>query len=208
MAKVDWEGEVTAVQPRIRLNRSFDERSHSYLGFSLRIDGRVDGEPAVFWVGIGKAAQAKFQCQTGMTASGKANAVTDPRLERDGYYKVSQLMVAPGSAKSDTSSPPWEGVPPTLETYRSRGHRRLSTKTYEAHCDGCQWACRMPVIMTVDRWNSQQKQYRFETFCYGPTACSLYNAGPTRTVPGRNGIVWEERDCVDAEATAHRAPNV
>src|SRR5262249_34733644 len=30
--------EVTAVQPRIRLTRSFDQRSHSYLGYLLRIE--------------------------------------------------------------------------------------------------------------------------------------------------------------------------
>lgn len=27
--KVEWEGMVTSVQPRIRLTRSFDQRSHS-----------------------------------------------------------------------------------------------------------------------------------------------------------------------------------
>jgi hypothetical protein len=30
---------VTAVQPRIVLTRSFDERSHSYLGYVLRLEG-------------------------------------------------------------------------------------------------------------------------------------------------------------------------
>ena len=29
--KVEWEGEVISVQPRIRLNRSFDERNHGLL---------------------------------------------------------------------------------------------------------------------------------------------------------------------------------
>jgi hypothetical protein len=39
--KIAWSGAVTAVQPRIRLTRSFDERSHTYLGYLLRIDGTV-----------------------------------------------------------------------------------------------------------------------------------------------------------------------
>jgi hypothetical protein len=46
---------------------------------------------------------------------------------------------------------------------------------------------------------------RFETFCYGPKACALYRPGPTRKVPGRKGVTWEEADWVDKDATAHRA---
>lgn len=166
-----------------------------------------DGEPTVFWVGIGKAAQLKFQCQTGMKASGKAEPVRDDRLERDDYYKVSQLKLTPGPVNTVNNAPPWEGVPPELTLYRARGHRRLSAKTYESRCITCQWACRMPVIMTIDQWNPQNVQYRFETFCYGPKACSLYQAGPTRKVPGRNGMSWEEEDWVDEQATAHRSLN-
>jgi len=30
--KSQWSGEINAVQPRIRLLRSFDERHHAYLG--------------------------------------------------------------------------------------------------------------------------------------------------------------------------------
>ncbi len=31
MDKIEWSGRIQALQPRIRLMRSFDERSHSYL---------------------------------------------------------------------------------------------------------------------------------------------------------------------------------
>ena len=78
------------------------------------------------------------------------------------------------------------------------------TRTYEAKCLGCIWGCRMPVEMIVDQWNPREKRYRFETFCYGPKSCQLYRAGPTRKVPGRRGMVWEEEDWVDEQATAHR----
>ena len=38
--KVAWSADPNpAVQPRIRLMRSFDERHHSYQGYVLRIDG-------------------------------------------------------------------------------------------------------------------------------------------------------------------------
>jgi hypothetical protein len=62
----------------------------------------------------------------------------------------------------------------------------------------------MPVIITVDHWNPEQRQYRFETFCYGPKSCRFYKSGPTRKVLGRKGMSWEEEDWVDEEATAHR----
>ena len=62
----------------------------------------------------------------------------------------------------------------------------------------------MPVEITIDHWNPGKKKYRTETFCYGPRSCCYYRAGPTQKVPGRKGMVWEEADWVDEEATAHR----
>ena len=59
--------------------------------------------------------------------------------------------------------------------------------------------------MIIDQWNPSQRRYRFETFCYGPKSCSRYKAGPTRKVPGRKGMSWEEESWVDDEATAHRS---
>ena len=41
-AKLSWQGRVLGVQPRIRLLRSFDERTHNYLGYVLRIEGSLD----------------------------------------------------------------------------------------------------------------------------------------------------------------------
>jgi hypothetical protein len=63
----------------------------------------------------------------------------------------------------------------------------------------------MPVEIIIDQWNTSQKRYRFESFCYGPKSCSLYRAGRTRIVPGRKGMVWEEEDWVDEQDTAHRS---
>lgn len=78
-AKLPWRGTVTSVQPRIRLLRSFDERSHSYLGYVLRLDGDVGGENREFTVAIGKAAQAKHDFMVGCEVSGEAVPVPDPR---------------------------------------------------------------------------------------------------------------------------------
>jgi hypothetical protein len=40
-----------------------------------------------------------------------------------------------------------------------------------------------------------------------PKSCPLYRAGPTRKVPGRKGMSWEEEDWVDEEATEDRGPD-
>ena len=202
--KLDWQGTVLAIQPRIRLTRSFDERSHSYLGYSLRIQGIIGSDEREFLVGIGGAARAKHQFQVGDVLAGQAAPVADPKLESVEFYKVSGLKLIQRATEQASSPPPWLGVPPDLPVYRERGHRRLDAKTYEARCTSCIWGCRMAVEMIIDQWNPSQKKYRFETFCYGPKSCSLYRPGPTRKVPGRKGMSWEEEDWVDADATAHR----
>jgi len=42
--KTSWNGRLIGVQPRIRLTRSFDQRSHTYQGYVLRVHGAVGGE--------------------------------------------------------------------------------------------------------------------------------------------------------------------
>lgn len=202
--KLNWTGRIMSIQPRIRLTRSFDQRSHTYLGYCLVIDGLIDGEETAFSVGIGKAAQAKHDFQAGDKVSGAAHPVTDERMEPVAYYKASKLKVLKRAAQQDETPPPWHGPPVDLQTYRERGHRRLAARTYESRCRSCVWGCRMPVEIIVDHWNPGQKRYRFETFCYGPKSCAFYKAGPTRKVPGRRGMSWEEEDWVDEDTTAHR----
>ena len=202
--KITWQGMLISVQPRIRLTRSFDERSHSYLGYALRIHGIIRDEEREFLVGIGKGAQTKHQFRAGDIVSGKAVPVADNRLEPVDFYKASGLKVIERVAEEAPPPPPWLGAPPELTAYRERGHRRLAARTYETKCLACIWGCRMPVEMIIDQWNPSQRRYRFETFCYGPKSCVLYAAGPTRKVPGRRGMSWEEEDWVDEDATAHR----
>jgi hypothetical protein len=206
-AKVRWNGSVISIQPRIRLTRSFDERSHSYLGYALRLRGTVAGETREFALGIGPGAQAKHAFRVGDRVSGEAAPVADARLEPVEFYKASALALGERAAAPASGGPPWRGIPPPLETYRSRGHRRLDPRTCEAKCRSCHWGCRMPVEIILDKWRPEIKQYRFETFCYGPKSCPDYRAGATRKVPGRRGMTWEEEDWVDQEAIAHRGPD-
>jgi hypothetical protein len=202
--KVSWSGKIISVQPRIRLIRSFDQRTHSYLGYTLTIQGCVDGEERTFTVGIGKEAQAKHQFEAGHVVSGKSEQIQDSKSEASEYYKTSELRVMDKRIEQKESGPPWKGVPPVLEVYRERGHRRLDFRTYESKCRVCIWGCCMPVEMIIDHWNPRKKKYRFETFCYGPKSCPFYRAGPTRKVPGRRGMSWEEEDWVDEDAVSHR----
>lgn len=202
--KLEWRGKVVAVQPRIRLMRSFDERSHSYLGYVLKVRGSISSEMREFTVAVGKAAHQKNQFRAGDQVSGRALPVSDPRLETAELYKASVLQVLARPQSSSEDPPPFLGVPPSLEVYRARGHRRLAARTYDTKCSTCIWGCQMAVEMIVDHWNPSVRRYRRETFCYGPKSCSSYKAGPTRKVPGRKGMSWEEEDWVDDEATAHR----
>jgi len=202
--KLSWQGRVVSVQPRIRLTRSFDERSHTYLGYALRVQGTIGDESREFWVGVGKGAHVKNRFQVGDTVCGMSEPVADSRIETVEFYRISGLKVVGQVEKQVVEPPPWPGVPPELETYRARGHRRLDARTYEAKCQSCLWGCRMAVEMIIEQWNPSVRRYRHETFCYGPKSCPWYKAGPTRKVPGRKGMTWEEEDWVDEDATAHR----
>lgn len=204
--KLIFEGEILSVQPRIRLTRSFDERTHNYLGYATQINGVVDGIERQFSIGIGKDIQGKHEFRVGDQITGECVPVPDSDLEPVEFYKVSKLKKTSQfqSISSNENTPPWEGLPPSLDEYRERGHRRLSAQTYETKCKTCIWGCRMPVEIIVDHWNPSKCKYRYETFCYGPKSCRFYKAGPIRKVPGRNGMVWEEEDWIDEQDTGHR----
>ena len=191
--------------PEIKLTRSFDERSHSYLGYLIRIVGTVDGADAEFRVGVGSGAHAKNQFRIGDSIEGFGRRVRDPQLEVADIYQVSKLKILRRGGDLDSAAP-WHRVPPPLPVYRERGHRRLATATYESKCQSCMWGCAMPVEIIVDHWNPQRRRYRTETFCYGPLSCPIYQSGPMRKVPGRNGMVHEEPDWLDRDLTAHRGP--
>ena len=206
-AKISFQGEFISVQPRIRLLRSFDQRSHSYLGYVILIRGSLGQEQRDFSVGIGKAVQSRHGFQVGDQISGQAAFVQDQRMEPVELYKASGLQVLKRPGIHVEVPPPWQGQPPDLERYKERGHRRLDKKTYHARCLSCIWGCLMPVEMIIDQWSPGKKSFRFESFCYGPKSCSLYSAGPVRTVPGRKGMKWREEDWVDEDATSHRGPD-
>jgi hypothetical protein len=99
--RVPWSGVLTSIQPRIRLTRSFDERSHTYQGFVLRVSGMVGDEARDVTVAIGEAAHAKHSFQAGDMVSGEGEPVADPRLETAEIYKVSK------PARRASGAPAW-----------------------------------------------------------------------------------------------------
>jgi hypothetical protein len=206
--KSNFRGELRSAQPRIRLLRSYDQRQHNYMGYALSLRGTLDDVQRSFSLGIGPGAQAKLQLRVGDVLEGEAEPVADPRLESVELYRASKLRVLARAGESAASGPPWRGVPPALDTYRGRGHRRLDEGAYrDTACAECIWGCRMPVEITLDPWRPDEREYRFETFCYGPKSCPAYVGGPLRTVPGRNNTVWTEEDDVDQQGIAHRGPD-
>lgn len=207
MEKVPWQGILLSVQPRIRLGRSFDQRSHTYLGYALRVRGTVGREERDFLVGVGEGAHAKHQFRAGDIVSGEALPVADPHLETVEFYKVSGLTKTQSGYLAEPASPPWRDVPPLFAIYRARGHRRLAARTYEEKCTTCIWGCHMAVQMIIDQWDPFKRRYRTETFCYGPRSCPFYRPDPTRKVPGRRGMTYTEEDWIDGEATSHRGPD-
>jgi hypothetical protein len=200
---IEWEGTIESVQPRIRLMRSFDQRSHNYLGYVLRLEGACDGTSRAFLVAIGPAAHAKHQFRAGDRVRGLAHPVADRESELAEFYKASKLSVIDrGSSSPD--GPPWRHTAPPLETYRERGHLRLDRGVYDRSCTACVWGCLMAVDMIIDHWNPSNRRSRTETFCYGPLDCPIYRAGPKRKVPGRRGMSWTEEDWVDEQDVEHR----
>ena len=91
--KTPWSGKLISIQPRIRLLRSFDQRSHSYQGYVLQIHGVIGETMSTFAIGIGKGAQAKYQFRAGDLVSGKSEVVSDARTEVAEYYKTSELIL-------------------------------------------------------------------------------------------------------------------
>jgi hypothetical protein len=129
MDKSTFKGIIISIQPRIRLTRSFDEASHTYLGYAIKLDGEINNQHTIFSIGIGKAAHSKHQFKINDVISGECVPVPDPDLEPTQFYKVSKLKIISKSTTIGSISTPWELVPPELEVYRERGHRRLAAST-------------------------------------------------------------------------------
>lgn len=105
MDKHNFIGKIISIQPRIRLTRSFDEASHTYLCYAITLDGEINDQSTTFSIGIGKATHAKHQFKVNDVISGECVPVPDPNTEPTQYYKVSKLKVISQGTISNNSSP-------------------------------------------------------------------------------------------------------
>src|SRR5258705_2050008 len=117
-----WQGTLLAIQPRIRLTRSFDERTHTYLGYALRLDGAVGDRRGEFLVGIGSGTQGKHCFRAGDVGQGESSPVADPRTEPGDSYKTARLQLM--ARGPETPPPPaWLGDPTGLPGFPEPGPR-------------------------------------------------------------------------------------
>lgn len=203
MEKVQFNGKILSVKARIRLLRSFDQiPSHQYQGYTLILDGEIDGQPtSPIKIAIGPKAHEQHQFRIGDRISGVAMPVTDSETEWAEYYKVSALKIEHRAPESTTEAGPEGGIAPSLEKYREHGHFRLHRETCETKCILCPFGLTMATQIILDQWNPSKIKWRFETHCYGPLGCPKYKSGPPYRVPGRkSGMVYVDDDVERAES--------
>jgi hypothetical protein len=92
----------TAADP---IERSFDQRSHTYLGYALTVRGSIGAQAREFRLGVGQGAHAKHHFRVGDSVSGDALPVADPRLETLEFYKIGNLKVELRAAEQELSRP-------------------------------------------------------------------------------------------------------
>lgn len=198
MEKIKFEGAITAVKPRIRLIRSFDQVSHAYFGYTLVMDAVMDGKECKdLRVAVGQKAHEKNRFRIGDRIYGEALPLEAPEREWADLYKVSGLkVISCGDATEDRPADMTGGMAPPLRVYREKGHVRLDPRTYESKCRQCPWGVVMATQIIVDHWNpSTSTKWRKETHCYGPQDCPNYRAGKPRSVLGRKpGMLWVDDD--------------
>jgi hypothetical protein len=210
MEKINWKGTILSIQPRTNVWRyRIDNRTHSYIGYNLFLDGVANGEAAQFAVAISEKQQQSVGFRIGDEASGTGWTKKYPQWEYADYYRAGALKrINPNDTPADESkAPPWTGDPPDMATYEWRGCRVLSKACWKSKCFKCKWAAMANVTIEYD-WGVKQK-WRFESFCYGPKSCKLYKRGAEPMVPykdcgsnpdchgGFDGTFTENRDWDD-----------
>ncbi len=181
--KISFEGVIRSVQPRSTVWRyRLDNRTHNVIGFNLFLSGTAEGEEKDFVVAISGKQQEKLCFHIGDEISGTAWTKLYPKLEFADYYRVAALKKRKAvDAVDEESREPWLGETPGTDVYNWRGCRMLDKRTWSKKCFQCKWAAMANVTIEYN-WGVSQK-FRFESFCYGPKSCGLYNGGKPRAVP-------------------------
>lgn len=96
----------------------------------LFVDAEIAGRLGLFIVGIGIATEARFCLRIGNAVGGLCLPVSNRDLESFQHYHASGHAIIEKSSLVLSVGPTRHGIPSSMETYRSRGHRRLSKKAY------------------------------------------------------------------------------
>ena len=181
--KISFSGVILSVQPRSNVWRyRLDNRTHRMTGYNIFLRGTAEGVEKDFSVAFSEKQQQKFHFHIGDKISGTAWLKKCPKLEYADYYRPGALKkLSEAPAPDENTSSPWIGEVPALSVYDWRGCRMLAQTSWKNKCFTCKWACMANVTIEYN-WGKTQK-YRFESFCYGPRSCRLYNMGKPRTVP-------------------------
>lgn len=167
--KVNWQGEIVAIQPRTRVWRYLtNNRTHYHIGYNLFIVGVSSDGKKQFSVAISEKQQFKGLFQIGDVLEG--TAWTKQYIEREfaDYYRAGSLkLLNRASENPEMIPPPWMIMPPTMQTYEERGARLLSKSLWKTKCFKCIWANMANVEIQWD-FDKNIKKYRFETFIYIP----------------------------------------
>ena len=205
LLKVNWQGEIVAIQPRTRVWRYLiDNRTHYHIGYNLFIVGDSSDGKKQFSVAISEKQQFKGLFRIGDVLEGTAWTKQYEEREYADYYRAGALKFLNRACENfEMISPPWMMMPPTMQTYEERGARLLSKSLWKTKCFKCIWANMANVEIQWD-FDKNVKKYRFETFCYGPKSCEFYKMGRPRTVPYKNRGSAMDDGCLDEHCTEGR----
>jgi len=202
--KVEWQGIIVSIQPRTNVWRYvLDNRTHSYHGYNIFLEGSVDDDEAQFSVAISEKQQLGNGFRIGDEISGTAWTKKHPEREYADYYRAGALKrISAAEDTPDGKAPPWKIPPPDMQTYERRRARMLSLSCWKGKCFQCVWANMSNVTIEYD-FGKKQK-HRFEPFCYGPKSCKYYKMGKARAVPYKGSPASYDTGWMDADDTAHR----
>ena len=182
--KIEWQGEIIAIQPRTRVWRYLTHnRSHFHIGYNLFINGENSDGKTQFVVATSEKQQHNAGFHIGDVVCGTAWTKLYPEREFADYNRAGALKrISEATDDAEGRAPPWRIPVPDMQTYEDRGARMLSLSCWKTKCFQCVWAAMSNVEIAWDI-DKRKSKYRFESFCYGPKSCKYYKMGKARTVP-------------------------
>ncbi|MCO1602820.1 hypothetical protein [Desulfosporosinus nitroreducens] len=137
--KLNWQGEIVAIQPRTRVWRYLmDNRTHYHIGYNLFIVGDSSEGKNQFSVAISENQQVKGLFRIGDVLEGTAWTKQYKEREFADYYRAGSLKCLSRAVTNlENIPPPWMTMPPSMQTYEERGARLLSKGLWETKCYKC-----------------------------------------------------------------------